>query len=446
MDEVYDVIVLGTGLKECILSGILSVERKKVLHMDKNDYYGGKSASLNIDQMFEHFKKEGEGSKLYGHNRDWNVDLIPKFIMSAGKLVKALVKTDVTKYLEFKSVVGSYVYKKNKVHKVPSNGQEALKSKLMGMMEKRRFKNFLQYVQNLYFKEKKALKKGYDLDKMTMKELFKKFSLDDNTIDFIGHAMALHREDSYLERPARETVDKINLYINSVSRYGNTPYIYPMYGLGELPQAFARLSAVYGGTYMLHKPIEKVHYDNEGRVIGVESEGETAKCKMVVASPEYFPEKVKVAGQVVRCICFLDHPIPNCNENESVQLIIPQSEVNRQHDIYVCSISHAHNVSKEGIWIAIVSTTVETENPKEEIKPALALLGDIKEQFYSVDDILVPTNNPLEDGIFITTGYDATSHFETTMEDVMNVYKSLTGEELQFKKKDKEKDEKVEED
>ncbi|KAJ6254245.1 guanosine nucleotide diphosphate dissociation inhibitor [Anaeramoeba flamelloides] len=446
MDEVYDVIVLGTGLKECILSGIMSVEGKKVLHMDKNDYYGGKSASLNIDQMFEHFKKEGEGSKLYGHNRDWNVDLIPKFIMSAGKLVKALVKTDVTKYLEFKSVLGSYVYKKNKVHKVPSNGQEALKSKLMGMMEKRRFKNFLQYVQDLYFKEKKALKKGYDLDKMTMKELFKKYNLDDNTIDFIGHAMALHREDSYLERPARETVDKINLYINSVSRYGNTPYIYPMYGLGELPQAFARLSAVYGGTYMLHKPIEKVHYGNEGKVIGVESEGETAKCKMVIASPEYFPDKVKVAGQVVRCICFLDHPIPNCNNSESVQLIIPQSEVNRKHDIYVCSISHAHHVSKEGIWVAIVSTTVETENPKEEIKPALALLGDIKEQFYSVDDVLVPTNNPLEDGVFITTGYDATSHFETTMEDVMNVYKSLTGEELQFKKKDKEKDEKVEED
>jgi len=30
MDEEYDVIVLGTGLKECIISGILSVEKKKV--------------------------------------------------------------------------------------------------------------------------------------------------------------------------------------------------------------------------------------------------------------------------------------------------------------------------------------------------------------------------------------------------------------------------------
>jgi hypothetical protein len=30
MDQEYDVIVLGTGLKECILSGLLSVSGKKV--------------------------------------------------------------------------------------------------------------------------------------------------------------------------------------------------------------------------------------------------------------------------------------------------------------------------------------------------------------------------------------------------------------------------------
>lgn len=43
MDEEYDAIVLGTGLKECILSGMLSVSGKKVLHIDKNSYYGGET-------------------------------------------------------------------------------------------------------------------------------------------------------------------------------------------------------------------------------------------------------------------------------------------------------------------------------------------------------------------------------------------------------------------
>lgn len=51
-NEEYDFVVLGTGLVECILSSLLSMKGKKVLHMDKNDYYGGECASLNISQVF----------------------------------------------------------------------------------------------------------------------------------------------------------------------------------------------------------------------------------------------------------------------------------------------------------------------------------------------------------------------------------------------------------
>lgn len=47
-----------------------------------------------------------------------------------------------------------------------------------------------------------------------------------------------------------------------------------------LAQAFARLSAVYGGTYMLAKPDAEVVYEN-GVAVGVSSEGETAKAKLV---------------------------------------------------------------------------------------------------------------------------------------------------------------------
>ena len=56
MDQEYDVIVCGTGLKECILSGLMSVSGKKVLHVDRNGYYGGESASLNLEQLYEKFR------------------------------------------------------------------------------------------------------------------------------------------------------------------------------------------------------------------------------------------------------------------------------------------------------------------------------------------------------------------------------------------------------
>ena len=47
-DGEYDAIVLGTGLKECVISGLLSVKGKRVLQVDRNGYYGGDGASLNL--------------------------------------------------------------------------------------------------------------------------------------------------------------------------------------------------------------------------------------------------------------------------------------------------------------------------------------------------------------------------------------------------------------
>jgi hypothetical protein len=84
MDEEYDCIVLGTGLKECVLSGMLSVGGLKVLHMDRNGYYGGDCASLNLTQLYEKFKGGAAPPASLGQSRDYNVDLIPKFIMASG--------------------------------------------------------------------------------------------------------------------------------------------------------------------------------------------------------------------------------------------------------------------------------------------------------------------------------------------------------------------------
>lgn len=70
--------------------------------------------------------------------------------MSNGELTNILVSTDVTKYLEFKQIAGSYVQQgsgaKATVAKVPSDAAEALRSPLMGLFEKRRAKNFLEWV------------------------------------------------------------------------------------------------------------------------------------------------------------------------------------------------------------------------------------------------------------------------------------------------------------
>ena len=70
--------------------------------------------------------------------------------MANGELTHILVSTDVTRYLEFKQIAGSFVQQgtgpRATVAKVPSTPGEALSSSLMGLFEKRRAKNFLQWV------------------------------------------------------------------------------------------------------------------------------------------------------------------------------------------------------------------------------------------------------------------------------------------------------------
>src|SRR5437764_11756142 len=135
----------------------------------------------------------------------------------------------------------------------------------------------------------------------TMKDVYDKFGLEATTRDFIGHSMALYQTDEYIDIKgmAQDTISRIRLYANSMARYGKSPYLYPLYGLGELPQGFARLSAIYGGTYMLDKPVDEIVLDSNGRVVGVRSGNETAKCKQVYCDPSYVPDRVKKVGQVI---------------------------------------------------------------------------------------------------------------------------------------------------
>jgi len=432
MDEEYDCIVLGTGLTECILSGMLSVSGKKVLHMDRNKYYGGESASLTpLEELFTKFGLPAP-DQSYGRGRDWNVDLIPKFLMANGQLVKLLIHTGVTRYLEFKSIDGSYVLgKSGKISKVPADEKEALSSDLMGLFEKRRFKNFLVYVVD-FTEEDPNSWKGLS-PTSTMDEVYKKFGLDENTCDFVGHAMALYREDSYRGKPCIETINRIKLYSDSLARYGKSPYLYPLYGLGELPQGFARLSAIYGGTYMLDKPIDEIVVEG-GKVVGVKSGGEVARCKQVYCDPTYAPASVSKAGKVVRCICLMDHPVPNTKDAASTQIIIPQKQVGRKSDIYVTMVSTSQQVASKGWFVAMISTTVETDNPEAEIQPGLNLLGPIKQKFLQVSDVFQPTDDGTASQLFISKSYDATSHFETTCLDVLDIFKRGTGEEFDFSK------------
>merc|ERR1711865_1072532 len=96
--------------------------------------------------------------------------------------------------------------------------------------------------------------------------------------------------------------------------------------------------------------------------------------------------------------------------NQSCQIIIPQKQLKRQSDVFI--------------------SMVETENPEQEIVPALRLLGRIEEQFVSVSELFAPTDDGTADGVFVTESYDPLSHFESATDDVLRLWRQISGEDL----------------
>ena len=461
MNTEYDVIVLGTGLKECMLAGLLAKfpkktpgeeqkEGAKILQLDRNGYYGSDSASLNLTNLWKYFQK-GEVPKVYGENRDWNVDLIPKYIMANGSLVKLLLKTNVSQYLEWKAVDGTFVYQFDKggmfskakgvIHKVPATTAEAVKSDLMGLLEKRRCKNFFQYVQDFELNNPKT-HDGVNPEG-PFKDVIKKFGLEPNTVDFVGHAVALYTNDDFLEKKAITTLEKMQLYFNSFGRYGNSPFIYPVWGLSGLAEGFSRLCALYGGTYMLNRDVEEILYDDSGNFRGIKSQGEEAYGKILITEPSYVQKfnKVKSVGKVIRRICIMDHPIPKTNDVASCQIILPQKQINRKNDIFIACLNFTHCVCKKGYYLAIISTVAETDKPIEEISLAMDVVGPVLETFDKVSDLYEPIDTTFKGNVYITSSFDSQSHFENDTDNVIEIYEKITGAKLDLTLEDDEKKE-----
>ena len=123
----------------------------------------GRENKLNADQMKEKF----------GNTRKFNVDLIPKLIMSNGKLIQFLVKAvrreistllhfiHFTKHTQTNKHTGSSkiprvqhvgcelrVPKRWNDRKGTGDYGEAVSTNLVGFFQKRRLKNFLQMLHN----------------------------------------------------------------------------------------------------------------------------------------------------------------------------------------------------------------------------------------------------------------------------------------------------------
>ncbi|KAK9321965.1 GDP dissociation inhibitor-domain-containing protein [Lipomyces orientalis] len=257
--ETCDVLIYGTGLIESIVAAALAWQGTNVLHIDSNPYYGGSWAALNLDELKAWTDRVNETATnntpfsdayLYiSRNLDprkYAIDLSPHILFTRSDLLNLLIKSRVSRYLEFKPLGSFHTFEQDSFEKVPGTKEDIFTSQTLTLLTKRSLMRFMKFV--IDWEQNTAVWQEYK-DEPISKFLEEKFGLDGPQIVELVHSIGLLPTPN---APTELALGRITRYLTSMHVYGNFPAMYSMYGTGgELAQGFCRSAAVAGAVYRL---------------------------------------------------------------------------------------------------------------------------------------------------------------------------------------------------
>ncbi|ROJ62536.1 Rab proteins geranylgeranyltransferase component A 1 [Anabarilius grahami] len=170
--------------------------------------------------------------KLLKEGRRFNIDLVSKLMYSRGALVDLLIKSNVSRYAEFKNIGRILTCRNGKVEQVPCSRADVFASKQLTVVEKRMLMKFLTFC--LDFEQHPE--EYQDYSEKPFSEFLKNKKLTENLQDFVLHSIAMVTQQTITEEGLKATQH----FLRCLGRYGNTPFLFPLYGLGEIPQCFCR--------------------------------------------------------------------------------------------------------------------------------------------------------------------------------------------------------------
>lgn len=142
----YDVIVLGSGLKESLLAGLLTSHGRTVLQLEQSEFLGGNSRSLDLQQLAELTGDDGSSlsEQRLGKPSEYSVEREPKMFMAAGQQMKLLIDSGAWQHMSppgFKRVHRSLLYRrrpdgKADVHRILANAEDVVKTRMLAPLEK----------------------------------------------------------------------------------------------------------------------------------------------------------------------------------------------------------------------------------------------------------------------------------------------------------------------
>ncbi|KAL5745269.1 hypothetical protein ACOSP7_026415 [Xanthoceras sorbifolium] len=324
----FDLIIIGTGLPASLISASSSAAGKSVLHLDPNPFYGSHFSSLSIPDLTSFLNSHsaphsGENLTLTTrplfsdveisnfapdlldqHLRKFNLDLSgPRVLFCADKSIDLMLKSGASQYVEFKSVDASFVGDGDgRLWSVPDSRAAIFKDKTLGLMEKNQLMRFFKLVQgHLSENENNGTENGAKISAEDLEspfvEFLSKMKLPPKIKSIVLYAIAMadyDQENTEIHKDLLKTkdgIDRLALYNASVGRFQNAlgALIYPIYGQGELPQAFCRRAAVKGCLYVLRMPVISLLKDEDsGSYKGVRlASGQDIFSQKLVLDPSF---------------------------------------------------------------------------------------------------------------------------------------------------------------
>ena len=248
-------------------------------------------------------------------SRKFNLDLTPRLLFARGPMVELLISSNISRYTEFKSVTRVLTLLDGKLEQVPSSRSDVFNTKHISVVEKRVLMKFLtQCMQE---------EEGEEESDKTFGDFLKVHKLTPNLTHFVVHSIAMTHPDS----PQAVGLKATRKFLSSLGRFGPTPFLWSMYGSGELPQAFCRLCAVFGGIYYLGRSLDGVVV-GEGRAKAVVTEGKKISCKHLVLPQSKIPSTLVLENKEVitsRVLFITKESLLPTEKEQITFLSLPQS-------------------------------------------------------------------------------------------------------------------------
>lgn len=333
MNHLFYLSPLSVGFPESCVAAAASRVGKTVLHIDPNEYYGGSWASFNLDAFNSLLENHSGGKEIRNGKFEWhipmkdetaneaapqeasptvdngdtaakvelwtvekvmkmsrkfNLDLCPKILYSSGSLVQLLISSNICRYAEFRAVDRIFTQFEGQLLSVPCSRSDVFNTKDLSIVEKRLLMKFLTIC--LTYGEDKCEEDMSEYRGKSFIEYLRQQKVTEKINKCVMQAIAMTNEDT----PFEEGMERTKKFLQSLGRYGNTPFIFPMYGCGEIPQCFCRLCAVFGGIYCLKRQISAINVNEDAQTVTIEVDGQhQVQAKHIVCSTNSLPDHMR---------------------------------------------------------------------------------------------------------------------------------------------------------